>query len=211
MWKDSADNPSPLPAFMTFTGRLLKLFTWLGSGAVTKSKFFNGVLKVVTGLKIRQAMMWVDSSAKLAALFSGSHLPQNALDSCAMNVPYKQILMGNSVQISGPEQSWIDYHQNVYILWYKGGHLFIPSSKFLILNCCCLVANSCPTLQPHGLQHTRLPCPSPSPEVCSNSCPWSWWGHPIISSSVTRFFSCQPHSINLHYYCLMCTRQCGRD
>lgn len=42
-----------IPAFMTFTGRLLKLFTWLGSGAVMKSKFFNGVLKVVTGLKIR--------------------------------------------------------------------------------------------------------------------------------------------------------------
>ena len=32
-------------------------------------------------------------------------------------------------------------------------------------------------LQPHGLQHTRLPCPSPTPEACSNSCPLSWWCH----------------------------------
>ena len=37
----------------------------------------------------------------------------------------------------------------------------------------------------HGLQHTRLPCPSPSPGACSNSCPLSWWCHPTISLSVT--------------------------
>ena len=45
-------------------------------------------------------------------------------------------------------------------------------------------------LWPHGLQHTRLPCPSQSPWVCSNSCPLSWWCHPTISSSVTHFSSC---------------------
>ena len=39
-----------------------------------------------------------------------------------------------------------------------------------------------------GLQHTRLPCPSPSPGVCSNSCPLSWWCHLTISSSVIYFF-----------------------
>ena len=38
-------------------------------------------------------------------------------------------------------------------------------------------------LWPHGLQHARLPCPSPSPGVCSNSCPLSQWWHPTISSS----------------------------
>ena len=38
------------------------------------------------------------------------------------------------------------------------------------------------TLQPHGLQHARLPCSSPSPGACSNSCPSSWWCHPSISS-----------------------------
>ena len=46
------------------------------------------------------------------------------------------------------------------------------------------------SLHPHGLQHTRLPCPSPSPRACSNSCPFSWWCHPTISSSVIPFSSC---------------------
>ena len=46
------------------------------------------------------------------------------------------------------------------------------------------------SLWPHGLQHTRLPCPSPSPGVCSDSCPSSQWCHPTISSSVVPFPSC---------------------
>ena len=46
------------------------------------------------------------------------------------------------------------------------------------------------SLQPHGLQHTRLPCPSPTPKACSNSCLSSWWCHPTISSSVVPFSSC---------------------
>ena len=44
--------------------------------------------------------------------------------------------------------------------------------------------------QPHGLQHTRLSCPSPSPRVYSSSCPLSQWCHPTISSSVIPFSSC---------------------
>ena len=46
------------------------------------------------------------------------------------------------------------------------------------------------SLQHHGLQHTRLPYPSPTPGACSNSCPSSWWCHPTISSSVVSFSSC---------------------
>ena len=46
-------------------------------------------------------------------------------------------------------------------------------------------------LWPHGLQHARLPCPSPSPRLCSNSCPLSQWCHPTISSSVIPFFCLQ--------------------
>ena len=45
-------------------------------------------------------------------------------------------------------------------------------------------------LWPHGLQHAMLPCPSPSPGACSNSCPLSWGCHPTISSSVVPFSSC---------------------
>ena len=39
-------------------------------------------------------------------------------------------------------------------------------------------------LRPHGLQYSRLPCPSPTPRACSNSCPSSPWCHPTVSSSV---------------------------
>ena len=46
------------------------------------------------------------------------------------------------------------------------------------------------SLQPHGLQHARLPCPSTSPRAYSNSCPLSQWYHPIISSSAIPFHSC---------------------
>ena len=45
------------------------------------------------------------------------------------------------------------------------------------------------SLWPHGLQHTRLPCPSLSPGVCSDSCPLSQWCHPTTSSSVVSFSS----------------------
>ena len=46
------------------------------------------------------------------------------------------------------------------------------------------------SLRPHGLQHTRPPCPSPTAGVYPNSCPFSWWCHPTISSSAILFSSC---------------------
>ena len=49
-----------------------------------------------------------------------------------------------------------------------------------------VVSNSLP---PHGLQHTRLPCPSTFPRACLNSCPLSQWCHPTISSSIIPFSS----------------------
>ena len=52
---------------------------------------------------------------------------------------------------------------------------------------CSVVSDS---LWPHGLQHTRPSCPSPTPGVHSNSCPLSWWCHPALSSSVIPFSSC---------------------
>ena len=54
-------------------------------------------------------------------------------------------------------------------------------------SCCSVVSDS---LRPHGLHHSRLPCPSPSPEACSNSCPLSQWCHPTILSSIVLFSSC---------------------
>ena len=52
---------------------------------------------------------------------------------------------------------------------------------------CSVMSNS---LLPYGLQHTRLPCPSPTPGACSNSCPSSRWCHPTTSSSVIPSSSC---------------------
>ena len=53
------------------------------------------------------------------------------------------------------------------------------------------VTQLCPlTLRPHGLQHTRPPCPSPTPRIYSNSCPLSKWCYPAISSSVVPFSTC---------------------
>ena len=51
---------------------------------------------------------------------------------------------------------------------------------------CLIMSNS---LQPHGLQHTRLPCPSSTPRVYQNSCPLSRCCHPTISSSVVPYSS----------------------
>ena len=61
--------------------------------------------------------------------------------------------------------------------------------KRTLLFSCSVVFDS---LWPHGLQHTRLPCPWPSPRVCSNPCPSSQWCHPTISSSVIPCSSCLP-------------------
>ena len=55
------------------------------------------------------------------------------------------------------------------------------------------------SLQPHGLQHARLPCLSLTPRAFSNSCPLSWWCHPTISSSVIPFSSCL-QSFPAHWY-----------
>ena len=69
----------------------------------------------------------------------------------------------------------------------------MPQSSSLTRTICCqlLLLLSCSvvsrSLWSHGLQHSRLSCPSLSPRVCLNSCPLSWWCHPTISSSVTTF------------------------
>ena len=68
----------------------------------------------------------------------------------------------------------------------RKGNLFDSDVYF---RWCYSVAQSPPILQHRGLQNTRLPRPSLSPEICSNSCPLSQWCHPTISS-VTPFSSC---------------------
>ena len=70
--------------------------------------------------------------------------------------------------------------------WKECVLMFFGCSLLLLFSCQ-FVSDS---LQPHGLQHTRLLHLSLSPGVCSNSCPLSWWCHPTISSSVEPFSSC---------------------
>ena len=55
------------------------------------------------------------------------------------------------------------------------------------------------SLRLHELQHVWPPCPSPSPRVCSDSLPLSWWCHPTISSSVTPFSCPQPLRVSGYF------------
>ena len=66
---------------------------------------------------------------------------------------------------------------------------FFPFSSFQFS--CSVMPDS---LRPHESQHTRPPCPSPTPGVYPNPCPSSQWCHPAISSSVVPFSSCPQYS-----------------
>ena len=68
-------------------------------------------------------------------------------------------------------------------------HVNHQRSLFISISSVSSVTQMCLTLRSHGLLHTRLPCPSPTPRACSNSCPSSQWCHPPISSSVGPFSS----------------------
>ena len=86
--------------------------------------------------------------------------------------------------------------------WLKQWNCKETKGIFLVLKICILmwmIVHICEvqfsrsvlsdSLRPHELQHSRPPCPSPTPRVYSSSCPLSWWCHPTISSSVIPFFS----------------------
>ena len=110
-----------------------------------------------------------------------------------MHFTYKQVFIKEYFFLS-TEDSFLFFFSSIKI-----AHLLLPLNKSRV----CFkrawflqfyiqfssVTQSYPTLQSHGLQHTRLPCPSPTPRACSNSCPLSQWCHPTISSSVIPFSS----------------------
>ena len=79
----------------------------------------------------------------------------------------------------GRTQIW-GHDTNMQMLWEIRIQLLMLFSHSVVSN----------SLWPHGMQHTRLPCPSPSLRACWNSCPLSRWCYPIISSSVLPFSSC---------------------
>ena len=78
------------------------------------------------------------------------------------------------------QQRWLFLH---LLWWDQPSNVHVYAVLVQLLSCVWLFAS-------HVLQHTRLPCPSLSPGVCSNSCPLSQWCHPTISSSVAPFSSC---------------------
>ena len=77
-------------------------------------------------------------------------------------------------------------------LLHEGGNVlyWVQFSSSVVSDC----------LRPHGLQHARPPCSSPTPGAYSNSCPSSQWCHPIISSSVFPFSSCLQSSPASGYF-----------
>ena len=83
---------------------------------------------------------------------------------------------------------WNNRFRNLWSRFYWDH--FLEASHWLKTASCCWVAESCLTVQPHGLKHAGRPCPSLFPGVCTNSCPLSWWCHPTISSSVVPLSSC---------------------
>ena len=81
------------------------------------------------------------------------------------------------------------YHLFLLIEWYRD--IKDPISSLIWTQCLSVqFSQLCLTLWPHGLQHTKLPCPSPTAEACSKSYPSSQWCHPTISSPVIPFSSC---------------------
>ena len=86
--------------------------------------------------------------------------------------------------MSVSEQVNLDCQNNKEVFWLM--KLEARGRQASVQFSCSVMSDS---LRSHGLQHTRLPCPSPTPGACSDACPLSRWCHPRISSSVVPFSS----------------------
>ena len=102
---------------------------------------------------------------------------------------YREKLAERSLNQTSGHRTWKPAIQltQQHLSICKKAEITAPSS---VQFSCSDVSNS---LQPHGLQHAGLPCPSPTLAACSNSCPLSWWCHPTISSSVVPSSSLSQH------------------
>ena len=105
------------------------------------------------------------------------------------NSLFFQLLAETSEKKGGCE--WLSVNQICQILLEHSSPFPPPNPGLLLFTLYLLFVFSCSvvsnSLRPHGLQHTRLPCPLPSPRAYSNSCPLSQWCYPTISSSVVPF------------------------
>ena len=115
------------------------------------------------------------------------HQRESNISSFWLRVERRELLGQHANRLLTPYFIWgVEY--KIYLTVFK---LLLQKKKKAITSNLLLqfsrsvVSNS---LQPHWLQHARLPCPSPAPGACSKSCPLSWWCHPTIPSSVVPFF-----------------------
>ena len=134
-------------------------------------------------------------NAVLLALFFCKTFPGSRCDLLKSLIVIEKVIL-KVIQIN------LKYKINHTVLFYftkqyhglHGWHSFLEWSVRRVNFCTSVqfssVAQSCPTLKPHEPQHTRPPCPSPTPRVHPNPRPSSRWCHPTISSSVVPFSSC---------------------
>ena len=118
--------------------------------------------------------IWNSSKSMLKLFFEIiNSLGYNLSSSFPIKLENCQVFVWPKVFLT-TKYTYIEEYQS--IIWVSSAHFS-----------CSVVSDS---LQPQGLQHARLSCPSPTPGACSNSCPLSWWCHQPISSSVIPYSSC---------------------
>ena len=104
-------------------------------------------------------------------------MPSSRLMACELLVPWPGT---EPMPLAVEDHSTAREVPTVNILYKLNNQLSVQFSRSVMSD----------SMWPQGLQHTRLPCPSPTLGAYSNSCPSNWWCHPAISSSVIPFFSC---------------------
>ena len=160
----------------------------LEKGQATHSMFSPGkfhVLYSLWGCKESDTTEWLSLSLETMVTKAGGLLwnQDNSKD------PYIKHLWVFMLSLNHYTFSFItNFLSLCYVLGTKLSILYAFCMVSCSVNFSCSVMSD--SLQPHGLQHGRLPCPSVIPRAYLNSCPLSRWHHPTISSSVVPFFSC---------------------
>ena len=156
---------------------------FLPSGHIAESQFLVPLVEQVCGISF---VWWIRSRR--------DHLAAGEKPPRASNVPDSDCLESGFQNKDNEEHNTLQTHERCAAFTGNKAFeilgsllfcsfLYIWNSSFVVvqlLSCIWLFVT-------HGLQHTSLPCPSPSAGVCSNSCPLSRWCHPTISSSFIPF------------------------